>query len=119
MTRSNLIAIFVLLATIGVFGQNKKPPEKIIELLKLTSKIATAKLTPIWNSHKCNDPREFYVINYGKPAEIRRRKRILMQTIGRRCDFDPFRITFVDGPNHAKPTTILWRTDPNGEKPIP
>lgn len=118
-SRFCLIAGFVLVSTVGSLGQEKKSPEKVIELPILTTRIAAAKLTPIWKAQRCGDGSAFYIISYGNPTEVRRRRKIIVATFSQRCDFDPLRVTLVDGPDRGKPTTVVWRVAPGVDAPVP
>jgi hypothetical protein len=47
-----------------------------------------------------NPAHQGYIINYGTPTEIKKRRTQLMRAIWFRR-YDPHRVTFVDGPNRA------------------
>ncbi|MEP6944939.1 MAG: hypothetical protein ABJA02_03415 [Acidobacteriota bacterium] len=113
-----VIVLNLVFFSIGSAQEKKKPAEKLIELPALTKKIADEKLVPVWNAHKCDDPEIFYVMTYGTKNEQRRRKEIIFNSIGRRCDYSGFRIIFVEEPYQKDgPLTVVWRVAPDGEKP--
>lgn len=119
--------IIVGSAQFSIFGQTKKTPlhtkpfepEKIIELSRLTAKIAKEKLEPIWDAHSCDDPEVFWVYNYGTKAEIKRRVHVIVDSIYRRCDITGFRVWYVDGGSTKGPLTVVWRVWPEGPYPKP
>jgi hypothetical protein len=60
-----------------------------------------------------------YVINYGTPAEIRRRKAQIQKAINFR-KYDASRLTFVDGPdNGTGPDTKFYLVPPGADNPLP
>ena len=120
MSRFFITSIILLTFVVSCPAQEKKPAVKVIELPKLTAKIARDKLEPIWKGHNCNDPEIFYIINYGARAEVKRRSEIVADSIGLTCDIIGFRALYVDASRKSqKPLTVIWRTWPGGETPEP
>jgi len=122
-----IIFFLILFVTNSVIAQTVKAPihtqpfepEKIIELPKLTSKIAKEKLGPIWDAHNCDDPEVFWVYNYGSAREIKRRVDLVVNSIRLRCDIIGFRVLYVDAGLGKGPLTVVWRTWPGTTPPKP
>jgi hypothetical protein len=73
-----------------------------------------------WYIQLNNNPNsQGYVINYGTPAEIKRRRAQINKAINFR-KYDPSRITFVDGPdNGTGVNTKMYLVPPGAERPQP
>jgi hypothetical protein len=66
-----------------------------------------------------NPSAQGYVINYGTPAEIKRRKAQIQKAINFR-KYDASRLTFVDGPdNGTGPDTKFYLVPPGADNPQP
>jgi hypothetical protein len=66
-----------------------------------------------------NPSSQGYVINYGTPAEIKRRKAQIQKAINFR-KYDASRLTFVDGPdNGTGPDTKFYLVPPGADNPQP
>ena len=99
-------------------SENARLAIKLVELDRLDKATVDQKLIPIWKSVKCDDPSQLYVINYGPPPEVRRRRNLIVGSWGSKCDLSGFRITFVDGPG-GRPRTVVWQVPPGAKPPTP
>ena len=59
-----------------------------------------------------------FIVNYGTPAQISVRRRLILQSMPRIYD-DPTRITFVDAKKGISARTILWIVPPGATPPTP
>jgi len=115
------IAAFITLAVgLTISAQEARPkhdPIKLIELTTLTKREVKEKLIPIWEAHKCTEPWVKWIVDYGTLTEIRRRRTLVAESIGLRCDFPGFRALFVDV-EAKEPKTVIWNVWPGEELPI-
>ncbi|MFT3746256.1 MAG: hypothetical protein QM785_18435 [Pyrinomonadaceae bacterium] len=117
----------VLLLTLGVifvfaaasFGQAGEKPKahKFAEFGRISAKQMSVKIKAFHDLLRIGNDRG-YVINYGTPRAIRDRKKLIMKSISWR-EYDPTRITFVDGPLEKKTRTVMWIVPQGAENPIP
>lgn len=112
-----LSVIFVFVTT-GL-GQTveKSKAYKSAEFGSITAKQMSVKMKALYNLVREGNA-SGYVINYGTPRAIQDRKKLILEAISWR-DYDPPRITFVDGPVEKKIRTVMWVVPPGAENPSP
>ena len=112
-----IIAFSLSFILVGQEVPKKHEPVKLVEIERLTKVEVKEKLIPIWDAHKCTDPWVKWVISYGPPNEVKRRQRLISDSIGLRCDTIGFRVLFVDRES-KKARTVIWNVWP-GDSPPP
>jgi len=79
-----------------------------------------ARIQAFYTTQLANNPNsQGYIINYGTPAQIAKRRADIMKAIAF-LHLDPSRVTFVDGGDKGTgPETHLWLVPPGATPPTP
>lgn len=101
-------------------GVGEKPtPNMVDEFGKATDDDVKARVDNFYIQLNNNPNAQGYIINYGTPAEIRRRRAQIMKAINFR-KYDASRVTFVDGPdNGTGVNTKFYLVPPGADNPQP
>ena len=103
--------------TAGIAGEIKPIP--VSEFGKKTADEIKAELDPFIIQLNNDPTAQGYIINYGTPAEIKRRRAQIVKAINFR-KYDPRRVTFVDGPDSGTGIkTKLYLVPPGADNPQP
>ena len=94
-------------------------PTQVDEFGKATDDDVKARIDNFYTQLNNNPNSQGYIINYGTPAEIRRRRAQIVKAINFR-KYDLSRVTFVDGPdNGTGVNTKFYLVPPGAENPVP
>ena len=102
-------------------GVGSRPtPQLIDEFGRLPNDDIRGRLDTFFADLSNNPGQQGYIINYGTPAQITARERLIRNHITFRS-FDPSRITIVNGgaSPSGEPTTRLYRVPPGADNPTP
>ena len=102
-------------------GVAEKPKaEQIDEFGRLPNDDIRGRLDTFFAELSNRPGEQGYIINYGTPAQITARERLIRNHISFR-NFDPSRITIVNGgaSPSGEPTTRLYRVPPGADNPTP
>lgn len=122
MLKSLLLILFVFGSL--CFAQNENPPQELpiankIEEFETATNGYVKMLMDSYIVELYNNPSaQGYIINYGLPRELSKRRRQIMNSIQLQ-KIDLSRITFVDGGFRTKMKTELWIVPPGAEPPTP
>lgn len=122
MLKSLLLILFVFSAM--CFAQNENPPQelpvanKIEEFETATNGYVKMLMDSFYVELSNNPSSQGYIINYGLPRELSKRRVQIMNSIRFR-KFDESRITFVDGGFRPKIKTEFWMVPFGAEPPTP
>ena len=97
------------------------PPEatQVDEFGKATDDDVKARVDNFYTQLNNNPNSQGYIINYGTPAEIKRRRAQIVKAINFR-KYDASRVTFVDGPDQGTGiNTKFYLVPPGAENPVP
>jgi len=102
----------------GQYG-GTPPVKKIDEFGKQTDDEVKARVDQFYIQLNNNPTSQGYIINYGTPAEIKRRRAQIMKAINFR-KYDASRVTFVDGPDQGTGVfTKFYLVPPDADKGDP
>lgn len=122
MLKSILLILFVFSAL--CFAQNENAPqtlpvaEKIAEFETVTNGYVKMMMDTFYIDLNNNPSAQGYIINYGLPREIAKRRAQIAKSIAFRR-YDATRINFVEGGFRPKIKTEFWLVPPGVEPPTP
>ncbi|HTK27276.1 MAG TPA: hypothetical protein VL327_12010, partial [Pyrinomonadaceae bacterium] len=92
---------------------------QVDEFGKATDDDVKARVDNFYTQLNNNPNSQGYIINYGTPAEIKRRRAQIVKAINFR-KYDASRVTFVDGPDQGTGiNTKFYLVPPGAENPVP
>ena len=125
MLKTRLVLIFVgLLLCQSLCAQSDPPKKPEASKYAEIGSVSRSKMSATMEDlRRYLGPRrelQLYIINYGTPAAIRQRRKLISQSIyWRDGPFDSTRITYVDGKVEPKVRTVMWIVRPGAENPQP
>jgi hypothetical protein len=99
--------------------QGKPKPTVVDEFGKATDDDVKARVDNFYTQLNANPNSQGFIINYGTPAEIKKRRAQIVKAINFR-KYDPSRVTFVDGPDNGTGiNTKFYLVPPGADNPQP
>lgn len=122
MLKNRLFVVGLILLLSGALhaqSEQKKPqPYKFAEFQSIKSDALCDKVVNFYAALRKDEPAQGFIINYGTPADIRKRREGIVKCINFRDDDMP-RVTFVDGPVEPKIRTVFWIVPEGADNPTP
>jgi hypothetical protein len=121
LRRSFILIVFLMLLGDLAFGQEKPKAYKFAEFGVITAKGLSTKMQAFYSALKRGKTSQGCIINYGTTKAIRSRRKLFLSALSniRLPDYDPPRVTFIDGPWERKVHNVMWIVPNGAETPAP
>lgn len=101
-------------------GETKEIPEAYIFIeLGNTSEDKFIEKFEAFRAELKKDHSRGYIVNYGKPPEVSKREKQIIDNLNWRCDYDCPRLTLVNGGDTGELKTVFWIVPLGAEPPKP